>query len=610
MSDTAPPAPHPAPTPLVRRIRRWPTAVVTFLLTSQLSIFVAWYVLYNVLPTQLPKQEWWVRQDPKTMADSRARGAYIESVLYSKLSAGSKLNLIDEAVDRESPGSHSSNPKGAWDAYLGSGRFPYLREPLVELVIGILENPNAGPESHLKALRLFNRVVAWAARTKWPEKPSALDYELDRDRQAARLDLANATPHLVHFLASPGVSTEHRREAVRAFAGIGRPWDRDRDCDPHSFAPEQVFPAAELIVCLSDPDKQVRWSAARALGYAPEADRAAVIPALLKQFSAVNTTDSLRSDGDSWYWGSEAVRIEVVRSLGMLGPIPGHDPRPALVAHLNTPRVPLTASTDSERHNDTAVRTQIIQVLDWMPTTSDGSRAVLATLRGWKAVSWPFDYAALAAACSLGKMTSWDEAGSALLMAFREELSHHQKNLKVHDRAWFEFVHLFTYAQALLEHRETARTAVSDLIRILPAVRTGEHQFAFQPQMQSRPWYSERAFPPLPSDFSFRDLHNSPYGNIPDRRDWLTKALERLGPPAKSDLKALRELLDYDGKNEVTKGGDVFEVRHEAAKALLRDAVAGAKDRRAALEAVRDDPANHPALVTQAEVELKKLVGE
>jgi hypothetical protein len=305
MSDAAlPPASTAATPPLApQRVRRWPTAVVTFLLTSVAAFAVGRYVVLNVLP----KQEWWVRQDPKAFDDSRTRGAYIESVVYSKLSAGSKLNLIYEAVDRESPGPHSSNPKGAWDAYLGSGRFPYLREPLVKLVVGILENPNADPESHLKALRLFNRVVAWAARTKWSEKPSAFDYELDRDRQAARLDLANATPHLVHFLASPGVSADHRREAVRAFARIGRPWDRQSD--PHSFAPKQVFPAAELIVCLSDPDKQVRWSAARALGFAPEPYRAAVIPALLNQFSAVNKTDALRSDGESWYWGSEDVNL-------------------------------------------------------------------------------------------------------------------------------------------------------------------------------------------------------------------------------------------------------------------------------------------------------------
>ncbi len=134
------------------------------------------------------------------------------------------------------------------------------------------------------------------------------------------------------------------------------------------------------------------------------------------------------------------------------------------------------------------------------------------------------------------------------------------------------------------------------MIRLLPATRRDFLRHAFQPKVEPARRYT--AFPR-----THRYWWASGYdANVPT--NWLPDKLEQIGPPAKSELPALRALLDYDGKGATEDGDAIQQVRREAANALLRDLTSGAKEPAAMLEVVIADPTAHKELKGAAEVRL------
>ncbi len=568
--------------------------MVTFLLTSAVAFVVGRHVVLHVLP----KQEWWVRQDPKAFDDDpRAQGEYLERVLYSELSDESKLNLLFEVLgSRSSLNDQSQYPTdeaddnsrtlryAAWKLERGAqkeqngvgNRYPYLWEPFVDLQVAVLSNPAAKPNAQRKAMFLFNIAIelarkkyTWGAAdvTGLPSKYGIAPSTRAEDDSGRAIQ--RATPHLVPFLTSPDVHL--RRLATRAFACIG--WNSPPG--PLRSA-VQVFPSAELIGCLTDADWRVRRNAALALSHVPRQDVPQAFPTLMTRFA--NETEL-------------EARLEVIQTLGQLDTTKDCDPRPAFADFLNSQR------PETEHHGVSAYVYLALTRLD--ATTHETVQAAVARLNRRKPSDGGMDVTA--AAVFLGGCSFSQAAGEALLTAIRAEWAEYRNGKW--SRGYLDSS-LFTFVYALLKHREVARTAVSVLIHLIPATHVGRYGFGVQTRIPPSTRYQQ--FPPR-QPVLWGDDERIPEG-------WLAAELERLGPPAKSDLPALRALLDYDGEH-ITKpmvyqesAEAIAQVRQEAAKALLRDAVAGAKDRRAALEAVRDDSASHYELVAQAKAELKKLM--
>ncbi len=221
---SAPVAPNAPAPPTVPRVRRRPAVLLTFLLTVFVTLLVARYSVRHVLPTR----EWWVKKDV-TKADAREHGEYFETVIHSRLSDESKLNLLFDGfgdsrafqlrLDHRYDEPGRLDPNFRWHAYDDIGcncnfsatgshpeyvvgdRYPYLWELFTELVIRVLADPNATRDAHRRALYFFN-VAADLAQPPSYEARSFAAHQLLQDRELARRVLVNATPHVARFLTS------------------------------------------------------------------------------------------------------------------------------------------------------------------------------------------------------------------------------------------------------------------------------------------------------------------------------------------------------------------------------------------------------------------------
>jgi HEAT repeat protein len=581
-----PPAPVPAavPVPPPPKVRRWPTAVITFLLTAVAALAIGWYLVRNVLPARA----WWVREVYKgNGADERAQGAYLEAVLFSRLSDADKLNLLFEAigssdalranlsrVERKSSSIETDPVSEVWfgfgDAarvispsvrqargeYTPGDRYPYLRKPLTEVVTRVLTDPHAATGTQRHALYFLNVLVELARYPELVPKSSA-GIDLRFDCELARRDLAALTPHLVRFLSSGDLV--QKRLAVRAFAGIGMPlWAANGGPRPDDAV--QVFPTVELVACLSDNDEFVRARAVEALAFTPNSDCRQALPALIARFTAESNRD---------------IRTAVVRTLGLLGPTAEHDPRPPLVAFLNTPRVPFPVAPDGgdidRWQKDGFFRAEVLLALLRMPATPDAVAAARVTFAGMKPQKRQTDSAGLAAALYLGRN---GRDGPTLLAALRWQWAEHTKTgrLEVADQGLDDLA-LFTLAAAVLADQTTARSAYDDLIRMMSACKHESLRHRVRPYTHRR--YT--AYPRAAESWWPGMFPNVPY-------DWLPEELEKLGPPDPDDVPAVYALL----------GDENEPVRREAAKALVRHALRGAPRDVPVLGALALHPFVHP----------------
>ncbi len=184
-----------------------------------------------------------------------------------------------------------------------------------------------------------------------------------------------------------------------------------------------MYPTADLVACLSDGDEFVRFRAARVLGFEPDAERATALPALITRF-----TEEANAE----------VRSEVVYSLELIGPIDGHDRRPALVAFLKTPRPPQPEDYPNGENDpwtrDRVLRTHVLVALGRMPSPPDAYAAVLATFTNMRPAERQFDTAALAAAMYLGTKGLNPAARDAVLAALRAQWQEHTKGARLSTR--------------------------------------------------------------------------------------------------------------------------------------------------------------------------------
>lgn len=626
-SPTAPPT-QPAP-PKPKRVRLWPAVVITCLLT-----LVAAYMLERFV---LPTQGWWVEHKrSRHPSDTH----YLDEVLHSKaLRPEERIRLIYSVLGhntRDRPLMSEEDRYRVWRSENG--------EVFVEAICEVLLDPKADERALLLAVQLLQDAA------ELPQAEDLTDTQLQKLRGAI---FAKAAPALKGLTQRPGLPVAVRNQAVIAWASIGTAYREDgNDAQYH-------FPTAVLIECLSGSDENVRAYAARALGYCPYKEAPRIVPALLKQLNEEPAAP--RSDWRSvggkpltYTYYSHVYRTEGYQDLGFI-------PRPANYAQLEivfslgqlhasscgggsgealiellsrpTPAVPpKVASKDAARRIDPSdpwvldrfLKTEAILGLATYrrqpgETTTKADSAVLSTLKQWSPECPWTDYAVLAAAVYLGNCTL-PEAGAALLALFREvkatclrEIGEWRNNPCFLDLATTPKARIYTLvtlAEALCQHPGVAKEVQSELLYSLPVLIRHHGSDLIQPfHNQLRPRRERFAhdpievFCPVPRVAWWREV----------RGHWqsawsLGRALERVGPPAPSDVPNLRTLLEYDGKG-ITDSTEVIDVvRQEAARVLLRVAMAGLQDPKMKVyKQLSSDPATHPRLAQEAKDQLQKL---
>lgn len=472
MSEQVPTLPVAAAPPVVpptpRRPSRRATVIVTFLLTSVAALVIGRYLVRDVLPTR----SWWVRESFKegdAEYDPRARGAYFETVLYSRLTDEAKLKLLFEAfgdhmairgpfdVGRDphyDQYEHNRQTLHDLDIYAGKlevrsnggdggNRLRYLGKPLLALTVRVLVDSSASRDARRHALYFFNALIELVTTRSEDGRSRIASFGYNWSNE-----LLVAKSHLVPYLASADLS--QKRLAVRALAAIGGPVGGEVTSDVRANEQSRL-PIPELRACLSDADGFVRFRAARALGYVPQVNVAEAGAALEQQLAV--ETDSF-------------VREEIVYSMGLLGTTGKYDPRPTLVALLTADR------RDENRWFKAHVLGALI-LLDSTPEAINAARAVFDQMKP----SFPqTDRAGLAATAYLGR--SWRER-DRLIGALRSHWAEYVKHLK--QRKWeganTPDYGLFTLAAAVLKDPESARSATSDLIRLLPESYGSGHRY-------------------------------------------------------------------------------------------------------------------------------------
>jgi HEAT repeat protein len=582
----APPVVPPTPRPSRRR-----AVIVTFLLTSVAALVIGRHVVKNVLPTRA----WWVREELRTEDDPRARGAYFETVLYSRLSDEAKLKLLFEAfgnssairgpldADRDRNEDQFENNRQAFaDLHLearklemrsngwsnGGNRLLYLGRPLLELSLRVLADPNTSRDARRHALYFLNALIELVTTRLEDDRSIIASFGYNWSTE-----LLVAKSHLEPYLASADLS--QKRLAVRALAAIGGPVGGEVTSDVWANERSRL-PIPELRACLSDADGFVRFRAARALGYVPQVN-VAEAGAALEQRLAVET--------------DRFVREEIVYSMGLLGTTGKYDPRPTLVALLTADR----------RDENGWFKAHVLGALILLDSTPEAIEAARTIFNEMKPAFPQTDRAGLAATAYLGR--SWRER-DRLIGALRAHWAEYVKQVKL-GRDFPDFG-LFTLAAAVLHNTDSARPATSDLIRLLPSSHGSGHRSSLdaptsvrelrQPFTRPRRW-----------DIYFGTGPYDPWAHA--QSGWnarLHSALAKLGPPAESDLPALRALLDYDGEGVTKLENLIWEVRRAAASALLRYQTHG-RDARAVLQSVCLDPKTHPVVQAVAKEQLEAL---
>lgn len=249
---------------------------------------------------------------------------------------------------------------------------------------------------------------------------------------------------------------------------------------------------------------------------------------------------------------------------------------------------------------------------------TESHSAVIATLKQWSPECPWSDFAVLAAAVYLGECDHPD-AAPTLLAAFREVKAACLRELPEWNsesgRDWAttpkaRITLLVTLAEALSHHVSPAGRVEGELVSAIPIMQW-PHVFDHRQPFQTRVRPRQKDTPYSQPHESFCPDPRVAWWRVVDT-DWQTawsptKMLERVGPPAKEDVPKLQALLDYDGEGVTGESKLIEGVRQEAARALLRDATAGVKDRRAVLERVSTDAASHPRLAGEAKAQLQQL---
>ncbi len=564
MADSAAPPPvgltQPQPKP--KRFRRWPTAVVTCLLT-----LVAAYLLERYV---LPTQGWWVAHNR-----SRYRN-YLDEVLYSKsLPPAAKVELILEGV-RSWPG-NPYEPPGWLIQNMGY---------VLKAISTVLSDPNASTESLTDALLLLQVGVEICGEEGLSQK------ELTDIRETIRKQVC---PPLNQLTNRPGLSKELRNTAVAAWSGIGTGFDLN---GPTENEYQYYFPTDALIECLSDSNEDVRGNAARALGFVANGkDVPRVIAALLLAFEEEPTRPLIKknhrigdrlifrfriggrlifaNDGysrddhhyDSWYAlePTNFARLEMVYSLGQYaGDAPESDVKlihQTLLRLLTAPRPPCPPKVPSNHpdrgkvwadpwFDDQFLRAEaILALLPYRSRTkkwpANADSAVLATLKQWTPECPWTDYAVLAAAVYLGSCDHPD-AVPTLLAVFREvsatctRESDDWKKQEASRGDWAttpkaRMSTLVTLMDALAGHPSKVPQLSSELSSNQPLFELwGQFQRPpFQTRLRSRtdanwPYTASSRWCLGPRVAWWRPVWRD------DDRGWsLTRCLERVTPPAK-----------------------------------------------------------------------------